>query len=81
MMVDLILKKTPNGSVNYISGGGDPRNYKVSFEKVKNILGFKPKYTLNDGINELILSFNNGLFMDSIIDKNKYGNYLINGPK
>ena len=81
MMVDLILKKTSNGSVNYISGGGDPRNYKVSFEKVKNILGFKPKYTLNDGINELILSFNNGLFMDSIIDKNKYGNYLINGPK
>ena len=81
MMVDLILKKIPNGNVNYTSGGGDPRNYKVSFEKVKNVLGFEPKYTLNDGIKELIESFNNGLFRDSLVNKNQYGNYLINVPK
>lgn len=81
MMVDLILKKIPNGNVNYTSGGGDPRNYKVSFKKVKNVLGFEPMYTVNDGIKELIESFNNGLFRDSLVNKNQYGNYLINLPK
>ena len=33
--------------------GKDPRNYRVNFSKVKNILDFEPQYTIDDGIKEL----------------------------
>ena len=54
MIVDTILGKIPGGKVRFKEHGSDPRNYRVSFEKVKSVLGFEPKYTIQDGIDELI---------------------------
>ena len=45
----------------------DKRNYYVSNKKI-DALGFKPEYSLDDGIEELIKAY-------SIIKNNKYGNY------
>ena len=45
MIVDVILEKRPDGKVCYQEHGKDPRNYKVSFEKVKSLLSFKSKHT------------------------------------
>jgi hypothetical protein len=78
MIVEEILKYVPNGKVKYGSSGSDPRNYKVSFSKVKNLLGFNPINTVQDGIIELIEAFKIGLYKDSIMSRNKYGNYEIN---
>ena len=66
-----------SNSVKYLQKGNDPRNYKVDFSKVKNMLGFIPKYSLDDGVREIINEFNNGKFEN--INKNKfiYGNYSI----
>tara|TARA_B100000900_G_C20597282_1_gene723949 strand:- start:189 stop:1196 length:1008 start_codon:yes stop_codon:yes gene_type:complete len=78
MIIDLILKKIPNGKVKYQENGSDPRNYRVNFEKVKSILGFKPKFTIQDGIDELVHAFNNHVF-DHVDDSiNSYGNYELN---
>ena len=80
MIVDVILERIPGGKVKYNEHGSDPRNYRVSFEKVNNVLGFKPKYTIDDGISELIDAMNNHVF--DYVDKNKnfHGNYEINYP-
>ncbi len=77
MIVDEILKYLPGGKVKYAKQGSDPRNYKVSFAKIKNILGFEPSFSLPDGIEELVNAFKIGAFSDSVINKNKYGNYII----
>ena len=77
MIVDEILNHVPDGKVKYGANGNDPRNYRVSFEKVKSVLDFEPKFTVQDGIKELIEAFGIGVYSDSLIDKNKYGNYVI----
>jgi len=77
MIVDKILNKIPNGNVKYQEHGSDPRNYKVNFNKVKTVLGFEPKYTVQDGIDELVDAIDNHVF-DSIDDnRNFHGNYEI----
>lgn len=77
MIVDEILNCIPNGKVKYGQMGSDPRNYKVDFSKVKERLGFEPKYTVADGINELVDHFKMGFYGDAFDNKNKYGNYEI----
>jgi nucleoside-diphosphate-sugar epimerase len=78
MIVDEIVKSVPNVKVKYGVNGSDPRNYRVSFAKVKDRLRFEPQFTIRDGIAELIDALRVGLYKDSIEDKNKYGNYVIN---
>lgn len=77
MIVDEVLKLIPDGKVAYNSQGSDPRNYKVSFTKVKERLGFVPKFTVQSGIQELVEALKLGLYSDSVVDSEKYGNYKI----
>ncbi len=77
MIVDEILKCIPDGKVKYGKQGSDPRNYRVSFNKVKNILGFEPEFTISDGVRELVDAFKIGVFSDSVSNRNKYGNYKV----
>ena len=78
MIVDIIKSNIPDAKVKYGTNGSDPRNYKVSFKKVKDILGFEPRYTINYGIEELIKAFDLGVYRDSLTNKANYGNYEIN---
>lgn len=77
MIVDEILKFVPDGKVKYGQNGSDPRNYKVSFKKVKERLGFEPSFTVSDGIKELVDAMKVGFYTDAASDKEKYGNYKI----
>ena len=77
MIVDEIMANIPEGKVRYGENGSDPRNYRVSFKKVKEKLDFEPSFSVKDGINELVEAFRIGLFNDSVFDKNNYGNYNI----
>ena len=78
MLIDEILNRVPNANVSYSENGSDPRNYRVAFEKVKNVLGFEPKYTVKDGVNALVDALEIGLYKDSVTNKNRYGNYKLN---
>jgi len=78
MIIDEILIHIPEGKIKFGKQGSDPRNYRVSFSKVKNTLGFEPEFTVPYGIKELIDALKIGLFKDSLSEKNKYGNYQIN---
>lgn len=78
MIVDAIASFIPEAKIKFGANGSDPRNYKVSFQKVKTTLGFEPQYSVKQGIEELINAFKIGVFKDSMSNKNKYGNYEIN---
>jgi nucleoside-diphosphate-sugar epimerase len=77
MIVDTIASYLPEAKIKFGANGSDPRNYKVSFKKVKDRLGFEPRYSVKDGIEELISALKIGVYADSMSDKNKYGNYEI----
>jgi len=38
----------------------DTRSYRVSFDKIKKVLGFRPKYTVKDGAREIYNALRNG---------------------
>lgn len=78
MIVDEIQKNIPEGRIAFGQNGSDPRNYKVDFSKVKRVLDFEPEFTVKDGIKELIDAMKIGLYSDSMENRNKYGNYVIN---
>ena len=77
MLINEIIKKVPEAIVSFSENGSDPRNYRVTFEKVKNVLGFEPKYTIEDGVEELLNALEIGLYKDSVSNKNRYGNYTL----
>ncbi|MFY7669018.1 MAG: NAD-dependent epimerase/dehydratase family protein [Crocinitomicaceae bacterium] len=77
MLIDQILEYIPNGKVRYTKNSPDPRNYRVSFEKVKETLGFEPNFSVRDGIYELVEAFKDGQFSDVESNSLFYGNYFI----
>jgi len=79
-IVDAILEQLPNAQVKYKEHGVDPRNYRVDFSKVKKILDFEPKYTIPDGIKEVLIAFENHVFDHVDDQRNVFGNYELQYP-
>jgi nucleoside-diphosphate-sugar epimerase len=52
-LVGLITEHLGRGEVRYVHRDEDPRDYKVSFEKVRERLGFEPLRRVPDGIAEI----------------------------
>ena len=46
----------------------DNRSYHINSDKIKEILGFKPKFTIEDAVKELCQNFKNGLIKNSFED-------------
>jgi hypothetical protein len=42
----------------------DDRNYHVCFDKIRNMLNFEPRYTVRDGIQEIMDAFSTGQVKD-----------------
>ena len=79
-IVDAILEQLPNAKVKYKEHGVDPRNYMVDFSKVKKILEFEPKYTVPNGIKQVLEAFENHIFDHVDEQRNVYGNYELQYP-
>lgn len=61
-LVEMIQPFAPDAVVEYVRKEEDPRDYRVSFEKIKNELGFVCERSVDDGIREVV-----GLVRDGII--------------
>jgi nucleoside-diphosphate-sugar epimerase len=44
----------------------DKRSYNINSDKLSKVLGFKPKYTVEDAIRSIVEAFNKGLIKDGI---------------
>lgn len=64
MLVEEIQKFIPNAKIKYVYKAEDPRDYRVSFEKIKNTLGFKITKRVPDGILEILNAISWGFFQD-----------------
>jgi nucleoside-diphosphate-sugar epimerase len=53
-----------NGSVDFQEGGKDPRNYRVSFAKIEERLGFESKYRVPSSVASLVAAIKAGVFDD-----------------
>lgn len=63
-LVEQIRRHIDAGTVTYVSRQEDPRDYKVSFDKVRSVLGFETLMTVPDGIAELLQALSDGQFPD-----------------
>lgn len=52
-VVDEIRRQVNTGSVRYVDKGNDRRNYRVSFSKLQDRLGFRLTHRLADGVQEI----------------------------
>jgi nucleoside-diphosphate-sugar epimerase len=62
-LVREIHRHVQGGSVRYVRRDEDPRDYKVSFEKIRR-LGFKPRMSVPAGIAEVAGALSTGMFDD-----------------
>jgi len=44
----------------------DIRSYHINSDKIRKVLGFKPKYTIEDGVKSLVDAYKKGLITDSL---------------
>jgi nucleoside-diphosphate-sugar epimerase len=63
-LVEEIRKVVDSGEVSYVKKDEDPRDYKVSFDKIKAVLGFETNMTVPDGIAEVAARLDEQAFGD-----------------
>ncbi len=63
-LVEEIKKQLHRGTVSYVHRDEDPRDYKVSFDKIRAELGFETLMTVPDGIAEIMTALGEERFGD-----------------
>lgn len=61
---EIIQKHVPDAEIVRTDSDGDRRNYRVSFRKIRRMVGFRPEWTLDDGIQQVIAALRSGLVTD-----------------
>lgn len=56
----IVSKVIPEAKIEYAGPSIDPRSYKVNFNKIEKVLGFKAKRSIEDGIKEIIQKVGEG---------------------
>ena len=76
MIVDEVRRRVGDIAVTYGDKGSDPRNYRVSFDKIAKSLAFRCDYTVQDYIARLTPAVQAGIFPDVSADP-RFGNYKV----
>jgi nucleoside-diphosphate-sugar epimerase len=63
-LVELLRERIPTMQVEFVHRDEDPRDYKVSFNKVSSQLGFEARRSVVDGIDEVIALLRSGMLAD-----------------
>ena len=77
MLVTEIRKVLPGSTASYERGGRDPRDYRVSFDKIRRVLGFEPRHGVPESITRIIDGVRSGLFDDVEQRAAFYGNHVV----
>jgi len=80
-IVDIIRRYLPDARVRYQDKGSDPRNYRVNFRKVRDVLGFDVEYSVDAGVCELLAMIREHVFDRADNMRNYHGNYEIHYPQ
>jgi len=63
-LVALARERLPSGTFAFVERTEDPRDYKVSFDKIRDALGYDVTMTVPDGIDEVATALEAGAFPD-----------------
>jgi len=63
-IADKVTEMLPNTEVEYSEMNGDRRSYRVSFDRIRDALGFSPAYGVDDAIREVLTALNSGSIAD-----------------
>jgi nucleoside-diphosphate-sugar epimerase len=63
-LVEVIRQRLPEADVRFVHRDEDPRDYRVSFERIRTELGFDPLMRVPDGVAELLIG----------LDEQRFGN-------
>ena len=80
-IVNKIMNHIGSGKVVYEDAGSDRRNYRVDFSKVKRVLNFDPKFSIDDGITEVVAATRLNLLAGFLKSPEEFGNYRIDEQK
>ena len=59
-LANIIQKHVSDIKIEIVKSKTDPRNYKVSFDKIKQILNFQPKRTVENSVVEILSKIEDG---------------------
>jgi nucleoside-diphosphate-sugar epimerase len=78
-IVKAVAKVVPNVTVRYkdISFGGDMRDIRVRFDKIKRVLGFHPAITVEQGIQEVHDAIRQGVIKDPLSPKYRNATFIV----
>jgi nucleoside-diphosphate-sugar epimerase len=78
-VVAQILKRLPETHVTYkdLTFGGDMRDIRVSFEKIKRELGFEAHLTVNDGVREVLHALRFGLIRNPLDQRYRNAQFIV----
>jgi nucleoside-diphosphate-sugar epimerase len=63
-IVEAVLEQVDSGRVSFVQRDSDRRDYRVSFDKVRAVLGFETLMTVRDGVAEVVAALERGAFGD-----------------
>jgi nucleoside-diphosphate-sugar epimerase len=63
-LVELVRPHAPEATIEFVQKKEDPRDYRVSFSKVREKLDFRPTKTVRDGISEVARLVRDGVLSD-----------------
>lgn len=61
-IANLVKKYIPGCKIEILGNSADKRDYNVSYEKIRKVLGFQPTINLNAGIKEMLIALELGIF-------------------
>lgn len=70
-LVRLIREQVDAGTVSYVHRDEDPRDYRVSFEKISRETRFQPTMTVPDGIREVVAALASNVFSNPFDDAHR----------
>lgn len=69
MVKDIVEKEFPGPKIEVLTTTSeDNRSYHINSDKIKRVLGFEPKFTIEDAIRELCSAFRDGKLPESLTD-------------
>jgi nucleoside-diphosphate-sugar epimerase len=78
-IVALVIKRLPETVVTYknLTFGGDARDLRVSFEKIRRELGFAPSFTVDDGVREVVHALRTGLIREPGHERYRNARFIV----
>jgi len=78
-IVGLVIKRLPETVVRYkdLTFGGDMRDIRVSFEKIKRELGFEARMNVDDGVREVVYALHSGLIRNPTDEHYRNAQFIV----